>query len=420
MEVLRTRIALAIVRVARTALAIQRFAVWSNTCPAAAAGSGTKVSCVGDTAMELEDRHKRTLSQTSSLVRPEGPPSWAAAGTGGRAVPLRCTPNANVGRLVYDQVPIAEHPQLHKAFTGTCRSSAIDYPDMRSVTHLVSQLDPSDRVTDDSDLTHVKFAPLGSVPVVADTYAGPMQPNAIRESDYRRMVRIIERIDSGESSLQFDLSGFLGEEGGLTTDGMAFANAAAEAAKFKQQYIGYLRELVKTPAGLQLLTRLDSSIHKTTIKHSTSRNEIDPKNNDAGHLSAEGVPGPGTDVTVFAAPHLTNWTGETCVRGQQPWMKDRPRFAFYHELVHAYYFNRGESALHGHSHAQCVRHYPHRIAKEEFQAVGLGPYAANAVSENAIRAQMGVPRRPTYSGASWDGPDIWGYPEDGERLGPSR
>lgn len=372
--------------------------------------------------MEYEDHHKRSPNQTSSLVRLEGPPSCAAAGAGSPTAPLRCAPNANVGRLVYDQIPTSEHPQLHKAIHRAMQEPH-GYTGMQSVAHFVSQPDQSDRVTDDNDLTHVKYGPLGSVPVVADTYAGPMLPNAIRESDYQRMVRIFERIDSGESSVQFDLSNFFGDDGGsplVLTDGMAFAKVAAEAAKFKQQYMGYIRELVKTPAGLQLLTRLDGSIHKTTIKHSTSRNEVDPKNNDAGHLSPEGGPGPGTDVTVFAAPHLTEWTGEMCLRGKQPWMKDRPKFAFYHELVHAYYFNRGESELEGHSHAQCVRHYPHRLAKEEFQAVGLGPYAANAVSENAIRAQIGVPLRPTYSGASWDGPDIWGYQEDAKRPSPSR
>jgi hypothetical protein len=183
---------------------------------------------------------------------------------------------------------------------------------------------------------------------------------------------------------------------------------------------------VKTPAGLQLLTRLDRSDHKTTIQHSTEVNAADPMtsdNNAAGHLDRGGVPGGGTDVKVYAAPNLTEWDGEMCQHGYQPWMKDRPKFAFYHELVHAYHFNRGDNELDGHSHAQCVPEYAHEIAKKEFQAVGLGPYAANAVSENAIRSQMGAPLRPTYSGASWDGPDSWGQQKDAEeppRRSPAR
>jgi hypothetical protein len=51
----------------------------------------------------------------------------------------------------------------------------------------------------------------------------------------------------------------------------------------------------------------------------------------------------------------------------------------------------------------------------EFQTVGLGPNAAEAVSENAIRGQMGVPLRPTYSGLSWDGhEDPWKQQHDAE------
>lgn len=292
----------------------------------------------------------------------------------------------------------------HGAATATVCSA--DHP----VEHRAARPNRSQRVRDASDPMLVTDGPLGSVTVVADAYAGPMPPDAIRKSVYDRMVHIIERIDSGDSSVQFDLSNFFGAAG--ETDGAAYTKATSDAAKFREQYMGYIRELVRTPAGLQLLTRLDRSKYKTTLKHNTGLNAARPKEDSpAGHLSRRGRPGPSTDVTVLAAPNLTEWDTEMCLQGKQPWMENRPKFAFYHELVHAYHFNRGDNALDGHSHAQCVT-YEAAIPKKEFQAVGLGPYAADPVSENAIRVQMGVPLRPTYSGASWDGPDIWRKHED--------
>lgn len=373
--------------------------------------------------MAYEDHREHSPRQSLNFVRLEESQSCSTAAAGG-PVQLRCTPSANVGHLVYDRNSIAEHPQ----HAGSDNGFQMEHGStaLQSVTHRARQPDRSHRAADESDFVHVNYGPLGAVPVVADAYVGPMPQNAIRESDYRRMIRIVERIDSGESSIQFDVSNFLGGEGGsplVLTDGVAHVKADAEAAKFKQQYVGYIRELVKTPAGLQLLTQLDGSHHKTTIKHNTARNGVDPKNNEAGHVSPEGVPGAGTEVTVFAAPNLTEWTAELCHLGKQQWMNDRPKFAFFHELVHAYHLNRGDNELDAHGHAQCMIHYPRRIAKMEFQAVGLGPYAADAVSENAIRAQMGVPLRPTYSGATWEGSDIWGYKGDAEdpsSPGPSR
>ena len=180
---------------------------------------------------------------------------------------------------------------------------------------------------------------------------------------------------------------------------------------------------VKTPAGLQLLEQLDGSKHKTTIQHGIGGNFALPGDWDQAHVQADGSRGKGSATTVIADPSATEWDGETCQQGTQPWMADRPRWGFYHELVHAYQNNRGEAERDGHGHAQCVTEYPHELANEEWQTVGLGPYAARSVSENTIRAQMGVALRETYSGMRYGGSDHWGQQRDAEeppRRAPRR
>jgi hypothetical protein len=254
--------------------------------------------------------------------------------------------------------------------------------------------------------------------VVPDNYVGPMPAGAVRQSDYQRMVRVYGNIDSGKSSVQFDTSNFFKDADGndlsMLSDPGAYMDAIVKAAEFRGQYMGYMQDLVKTPAGLQLLEQLDGSKHKTTIQHGTGGNFAIPGEWEQAHVQVDGTRGTGSGSTVIADPNATEWDGETCAQGKQPWMADRPRWGFYHELVHAYQNNRGEAERMGHGHAQCVTEYSHELANEEWQTVGLGPYASRSVSENTIRAQMGAPLRETYSGMRYDGPDIWGQQTDAE------
>ena len=267
----------------------------------------------------------------------------------------------------------------------------------------------------EEDLTHLRRGPLGDMAVVPDNYVGPMPAGAVRETDYQRMASVYTRIDSGKSSIQFDTSNYLKTEDGkdlsLLDDPRAYMNKLAEAQAFRAQYMGYIQDLVKTPAGLQLLERLDQSKLKTNIKAAPGGgNGAVSDDWDATHRDAQGNLGKGTGTTVTADPTATDW--EDC-GGQQPWMVDRPRFGFYHELVHAYHNNRGDAAQGGGSFAQCTD-FSNEIGDWEFQAAGIGPYRAEAVSENAIRAQMGVPERPTYGGATYHAPNPWAQVKDDE------
>jgi hypothetical protein len=256
---------------------------------------------------------------------------------------------------------------------------------------------------------------LGAVTVVPDDFAGAMPFNGVRESDYSRMTAVYGNIDSGNSQLRIDTSSFFADPTtaqpiSLVDSPLQYLRAMGQAAEFRSEYLGYMANLVKTPAGLQLLEELDGSKHSTTLAPGPSNVTTTPtlREFEDGHRWVDGTVGPGADALVYMNSADKTWDAdsETCATSKQiePWMERRPEFGFYHELVHAYHLTRGDQAPMGFNHATCSD-IPYGIGNAEWQASGLGPWAADPVSENAIRAQMGAPLRPTYGGSRYDGPD---------------
>jgi hypothetical protein len=97
---------------------------------------------------------------------------------------------------------IVANPQLQvPVYTAIQRQHG--YPAVQAVAQLASQARSPNAIRDESDLTHVKNGPLGPMAVVPDNYVGPQPPNAVRDSDYQRMIAIYQRIESGESSVHF-------------------------------------------------------------------------------------------------------------------------------------------------------------------------------------------------------------------------
>ncbi len=287
--------------------------------------------------------------------------------------------------------------------------------DFTHARHGPASVAPPEPVRTEEDLTHHRKGPLGDTAVVPDGYVGPMPPGAVRETEYQRMAAVYGNISSGKSSITFDTSNFLkapdGKDMSLLEDPIQYMKKIGEAAAFKQQYMDYIQDLVKTPAGLQMLETLDQSKHKTRIEAAIGGgNSALADDWEATKPDSTGRPGPGTGSRVFADPTATQW--ESC-NEQPPWMVDRPRFGFYHELVHAYHNNLGDVAGGGGSYVPCAD-IPHEIGNLEFQTAGIGPYASQAVSENSIRAQMGVPLRTSYSGATPGAPNPWAQKTDAE------
>lgn len=276
---------------------------------------------------------------------------------------------------------------------------------------LAPSVAPPRPVRSEEDLTHTRQGPIGPTHVVPDGYTGPQPPGAISESDYQRMQAVYGNIASGESSLRFDTANFFQNDDGtpksLLADPLGYAKAALDAGAFKVQYMEYVQDLVKTPAGLKMLEQLDHSKFETIISQNSAGdgNNTKPDNSDnSAYDRVTGLPSKGTASKIEVDPTATVWDGEC---GNEPWMADRPRFGFYHELVHAYHNTRGDAeSWGGHLRAGCDPHVDEDpvawpIGNVEWHTAGLGPWANESVSENSIRGQMGVPLRPTYSGRTW-------------------
>lgn len=289
---------------------------------------------------------------------------------------------------------------------------------------------PPPKVRTAEDLTHQRTGPLGDMVVVPDNHVGHTPPGAVSESDYQRMLAVVGNIESGKSGISIDTSAFMKDDEGnalsLMKDPGAYMQGLAAAGAFREQYMDYMHDLVKTPAGLRLLETLDQSEHKTRIQYGEGGNGALADDTSKAYAAENGTHAAGTGSKVFVDPNELLWEPSPCAKKPEdrfePWMRDRPRFAFYHEMVHAYHNARGDAAPDGGGYVPCVEG-SFEVGNVEFQATGLGPYASNSVSENAIRAQMGAPLRKHYGGARHGTPDPWAQQKDDEepaRRSPAR
>ena len=230
---------------------------------------------------------------------------------------------------------------------------------------------------------------IGEMTVVPDDYSGPMPPGAVRESQHEQMVALYDRVAEGDSQLSIDTSNFT-DDVSFWTDPFGYLDALGEARRFRAQQLGHLRDLVKTQAGFQTMSTLDSARHRTTITRGDGKsNGAGYADKDAASMQDATTPGAGSDVTITMNPGLTTYAnpGQT----EQPWMTERQKYGLYHEMVHAYHAVQGRRATGKHK----------GINNAEWQAMGMGPYNTLPISDNIIRQQMGKEQRPTYGGRTY-------------------
>lgn len=210
---------------------------------------------------------------------------------------------------------------------------------------------------------------------VAEAKAAPM-PKAAPAPKPEAVKELLARIASGKASLHIDLGHF---KVGPALAGTDFEKeTVAKGAEVQKLYLAHLEDLAKTPAGFQLLSHLAQSKHKTTIEFNYKDLSNSVKSDGKNHTNKVGEP-----ATVRINPSLTKYHE----RVVEPWMSDRQRYSFYHELVHAWHVTSG---------TQTTGTGPDGVPNSETQAVGVGAYAKEPVSENVIRQQLGAPPRPHY------------------------
>jgi Effector protein len=227
----------------------------------------------------------------------------------------------------------------------------------------------------------------------ARRYGGERHARPVRVSETRRRsgpapkpdaaarIALVDRIANGKSSVGIDVSQFKINPG--REDAPSAQAMFATGQRLREQYLGYMKDLAATDAGFRLLSDLDKSAHKTVIK-------FDFKGSD-NHTRSDGTGGAtngkGEAPTIIMNPNQLTFQ-DLKGHSDAPWMSERPKYGFYHELVHAWHISRGTQAtgLTG------------ETRNAEWQAVGFGKYADKDVNENAIRRAMGKAERPDYNG----------------------
>ena len=231
---------------------------------------------------------------------------------------------------------------------------------------------------------------LGPVNVYPDNFAGSLPPGAMRVGDYKKRVEVYSEISHGTSKVSINTDNFmvdgdpeiarvLGKPGKpFDPKSKEYAEATKRADAFKGGMMGHIGELLKTDLGLEFLEKMGSAKHSTRIEHTPGlMNETECMFDKS------------SDAVIYMNPRLTTFAdpGEK----EQPWMTERTKYGLYHEMVHAYHAVNGDAAAGKHK----------DIKEREFQAVGLGRHDKERYSENAFRAAMGKPLRPSYAGVTY-------------------
>lgn len=237
-------------------------------------------------------------------------------------------------------------------------------------------------------LLSLAFAPLGArltrrarPPVRVAEAKGRAGSKAPAPPDPAAVKALIDRIETGKSSVSIDLAYFKVTPG--REDSESGKALIARGQSLRKEYLGYMKELAATPLGFKLLSDLDGSKHKTVL-------QFDLKSGD-NHTKSAGVDATnkkGEAATIIMNPNHT-YFDDNQGRRDLPWMTERQKYGYYHELVHAWRITNG---------TQATGRGPHGVRNAEWQATGLGPYASEPVSDNAVRRAMGKAERPEYNG----------------------
>jgi hypothetical protein len=192
---------------------------------------------------------------------------------------------------------------------------------------------------------------------------------------------LLDKIAKGQSNLRIDISKWTPNPAVKDTD--TGREVLATGAKFQAQYMGYLKELAATPVGFKLMTELDQAKHKTTIVFDLKQ----LNNHTTSPVAANAVDKTKGDTpTILMNPNLTTFQDLTG-RRDVPWMTEREKYGFYHEMVHAWHVSHGTQATGSHQ----------GVDNSEWQATGFGPKADPQISDNAIRRAFGKAERPHYN-----------------------
>ena len=193
----------------------------------------------------------------------------------------------------------------------------------------------------------------------------------------------------------------------IYSDGIMIQGDAA----FRAQTRAALDRLASINSGAQLLSEIDASGNEVTIVEETDPNGYCTPDD----FTDAQTPGVGTDSTVAWNPNHHTTDPSDPISGTPG-----STVILAHELIHA------NHNAHGDNHNGPYDSYPGQSGSssrgEERATVGAGGTAVTApdgtsatvpdhshdgITENTIRDDMGIPRRPTYYPSNWPGGAPW-------------
>jgi hypothetical protein len=207
--------------------------------------------------------------------------------------------------------------------------------------------------------------------------------NMVTPEQFQDIARTYSDIRTGRSDIQLDTSGI--------------KDPKAQAA-FRENTMGDIGNLLQTDIGRTLVNDLayQQSDHKTTIKQNMTRKGRPDTSNAFGGADPNSTApagafanGAGMDAEVQYVPGDAG--GIVNRKSTESWMPMRSDITLFHELAHAYHatigdFQPGTVSNEGH---------PRDVGEgmAEYQAVGLGYYDEDRLTENTYRkerAQIGA------------------------------
>lgn len=230
--------------------------------------------------------------------------------------------------------------------------------------------------------------------IVEDGVQGPRAPNQLTAAEFEKMSTMYSDVRMGASHVNID------------TEGMD----KKEAERFKLGAMNDIASILQTPAGRTLLENLAyrDDDHTTTLGMSRD---------------AEGQAAPGKAFADSLDPeqrkHRSDFEGTATKVGYVPgatlagpadatdeWKESSSDVVLFHELTHAMHMANGTLAtgLVQPGAGVGVKDLAAEVPNYEHQAVGLGEFADNTVTENRYRSQRkGIGQLTTAGAKTTDG-----------------
>lgn len=216
---------------------------------------------------------------------------------------------------------------------------------------------------------------IGNFDVVPDGTPDPLKPNQIRESDLKKALAVFNKIKDGKSCIK------LGGD-----------------AEFQAATLANIAYLMSRPNGRALVMGLDATGKETKILESkTGKNGMELLISDEPKSWPKGG-GPGGVGTGEGAPSTIYFNPDkTKLSSNEDWSERPPAIGLGHELIHAEDVATGTTD-HRKNTAYTDLDGTPRVAShaDELQAVGLGGYENDGVTENSLREEHGEPPRTRY------------------------